>query len=75
MLSKSASESSMDSSTLTVEDDGRGIPDGARLSGLANLTERAQLRGGLCTITSGAVTGTRVEWSVPAADDPESGFS
>ena len=58
--------------TLTVEDDGRGIPDGARLSGLANLTERAQLRGGMCTITSGTGTGTRIEWSVPAADGPES---
>ena len=57
--------------TLTVEDDGRGVPDGARLSGLANLTERAQLRGGTCTITSGSA-GTRIEWSAPAADGPES---
>jgi signal transduction histidine kinase len=58
--------------TLTVEDDGRGIPDGAHLSGLANLTERAQLRGGTCTITSGTGAGTRIEWSAPAAHGPES---
>ncbi|WP_344092534.1 sensor histidine kinase [Microbacterium deminutum] len=59
--------------TLAVEDDGRGIPDGARLSGLANITERALLRGGACTITSGGARGTRIEWSVPATDGPESG--
>ena len=59
--------------TLTVQDDGRGIPSGAHLSGLANVTERAQLRGGMCTITSDSGSGTRIEWSVPASYGPESG--
>ena len=52
--------------TLMVQDDGVGIPRSAHLSGLANVTERAQLLGGTCTISAGAGGGTRVEWSVPA---------
>jgi signal transduction histidine kinase len=54
--------------TLWVVDDGRGIPAEAPLSGLANLTERAALRGGACTVTSVAGGGTRIEWSAPARD-------
>ena len=61
--------------TLTVEDDGRGIPDGAPLSGLANLAERAHLRGGAFTIAARSLGGTRVEWSVTAMDGSESGAS
>jgi two-component system, NarL family, sensor histidine kinase DevS len=55
--------------TLTVEDDGRGIPSSASFSGLANITERAQLRGGTCTIETRPGGGTRVVWSVPASND------
>lgn len=55
--------------TLTVEDDGRGIPPSVPLSGLANMTERAQLRGGTCTIEPRAGGGTRVAWSAPASID------
>jgi signal transduction histidine kinase len=55
--------------TLTVEDDGRGIPPSVPLSGLANITERAALRGGTCTIAPRRGGGTRVVWSVPAGDD------
>jgi signal transduction histidine kinase len=55
--------------TLTVEDDGRGIPSSVPLSGLANMTERAQLRGGTCIIEPRRGGGTRVAWSVPAAID------
>lgn len=61
--------------TLIVEDDGRGIPPAVPLSGLANMTERAQLRGGTCTIAPRAGGGTRVSWSVPAAIDQERGTS
>ncbi|MFJ2370406.1 GAF domain-containing protein [Microbacterium sp. NPDC087665] len=60
---------------LTVTDDGRGIPEGSRLSGLANITERALLRGGLCTITSESTSGTHIEWSAPVADSSPSGES
>ncbi len=52
--------------TLVVEDDGRGIPPSAPRSGLANMTERARLRGGFCTISAREGGGTRVTWSVPA---------
>jgi signal transduction histidine kinase len=59
--------------TIWVQDDGRGIPDDAVLSGLANLTERAVHRGGECTISSAAGNGTRIEWSVPAgSQEPRS---
>ena len=58
--------------TIVVEDDGRGIPTGAPLSGLANLAERARLREGMCSITPGMASGTRVEWSIPAVADAES---
>jgi len=59
--------------TLTVEDDGRGIPEGARLSGLANLTDRAHLRRGECTIAAGHSGGTRITWSVPASASDDHG--
>ncbi|MDN3494885.1 GAF domain-containing protein [Planococcus sp. APC 4015] len=52
--------------SVVVGDNGRGIPKGAQLSGLANLTERALLHGGVCTIVSDRASGTRIEWSVPA---------
>lgn len=57
--------------TLTVRDDGRGIPPGAVHRGLRNLVERARLRGGDCTIQSPASqtdAGTVVVWSVPLGD-------
>jgi len=41
------------------------------LSGLANLTERATLLGGTCTITPRAGGGTLIEWTVPAEFDAE----
>jgi len=49
---------------LEISDDGRGFADTGRRSGLANLRQRAQARGGTFTVTS--VPGdTRVRWSVP----------
>jgi signal transduction histidine kinase len=54
-----------DSVRLVVEDDGRGIPDSAPRSGLANLAERAALRAGRCLVTSGPGEPTRIEWWVP----------
>ena len=59
--------------TLTVAGRWSGHPGGAHLSGLANVTERAQLRGGTCTIISDSGSGTRIEWSVPASYGSESG--
>ena len=51
--------------TLTVIDDGVGIPAGGRRSGLANLAERAQQLGGRFSADPGASGGTVLIWSVP----------
>ncbi|MFJ8820934.1 GAF domain-containing protein [Streptomyces sp. NPDC102467] len=56
--------------TLTVEDNGIGIPDvaDAHRSGLANMAARARGRGGTLTATTRDPGGTRVEWHVPLKD-------
>ena len=51
--------------TLTVMDDGVGIPAKGRRSGLANLAERAQQLGGRFSVDPGAGGGTVLVWSVP----------
>ncbi len=50
---------------VVVDDDGVGIRDDVRRSGLANLHDRAERRGGRMLIVS-APGRTSVEWSVPA---------
>jgi len=52
---------------LTVTDDGGGVPEGVRRSGLANLAERAQGYGGVLLVGPGATGGTRLLWRVPLA--------
>ena len=52
--------------TLTVTDDGVGIPDGGRRSGLANQRERAEQLGGTFTTTPTPAGGTVLTWTVPA---------
>ncbi|MCY0949917.1 GAF domain-containing sensor histidine kinase [Streptomyces sp. H27-S2] len=52
--------------TVTVSDDGVGVADGGSRSGLRNLTERAEVRGGALSVApcpDGG--GTRLEWRVP----------
>ncbi|WP_020669835.1 GAF domain-containing protein [Amycolatopsis nigrescens] len=50
--------------TLTVTDDGVGIPDRpARRSGLANLAERAARWGGTCSARRADGHGTRLTWT------------
>ncbi|MBR7831258.1 ATP-binding protein, partial [Actinospica sp. MGRD01-02] len=51
--------------TLTVIDDGVGIPAGGRRSGLANLAERAQQLGGRFSADPGVDGGTVLVWTVP----------
>ncbi|WP_405734498.1 GAF domain-containing protein [Streptomyces sp. NBC_01537] len=51
--------------TLTVADNGVGISDGGRRSGLRNLAERAELLGGELTIDAPSGGGTRLVWRVP----------
>lgn len=50
---------------LTVTDDGRGLQPGVVESGLANMRQRAERRGGRCTVTSLPGEGTTVDWWVP----------
>jgi signal transduction histidine kinase len=51
--------------SLVVTDDGVGIGDGGRLSGLANLTARADELGGVCSVERVDESGgTRLRWSV-----------
>ncbi|MES4908786.1 MULTISPECIES: GAF domain-containing protein [unclassified Streptomyces] len=55
--------------TLTVTDDGVGLPEGGRRSGLRNLTERAGKRGGELALEVPPGGGTRLVWSVPLPRD------
>ena len=52
--------------TVLVSDDGRGPGDSPRLSGLRNMKERADRRGGTFTIAPGSLAGTRLTWTVPS---------
>ncbi len=53
-----------DSIDLVVADNGGGLPEQRRESGLTNIRERADLLGGSCTIES-SPEGTTISWSVP----------
>ena len=55
-----------DDIVLTVRDDGRGLPDDASPSGLANIAQRAEQLGGSCEVQSSPGGGTVVAWRVPA---------
>jgi signal transduction histidine kinase len=54
--------------TVNVVDDGVGIKEGGRRSGLRDLRERAERLGGELTVARGAGGGTRLEWRVPLRD-------
>jgi signal transduction histidine kinase len=58
--------------TLGVVDDGTGIPQGARRSGLHNLAERAERLGGGLRLDTPHGGGTRLVWRVPV-DEPDAG--
>ncbi|WP_055491114.1 GAF domain-containing protein [Streptomyces sp. TP-A0356] len=51
--------------TLTVTDDGCGMPENAVRSGLRNLEERAVALGGTLTVGERVEGGTRLVWCVP----------
>jgi signal transduction histidine kinase len=50
---------------VVVSDNGRGMADDVRESGLGNMRERALKHGGTLTVTSNAGSGTTVDWRVP----------
>jgi len=51
--------------TITIEDDGCGIPTHGRRSGLANLADRATARGGTMHASERDGLGTRIVWRTP----------
>lgn len=51
--------------TVTIKDDGAGIRDTERRSGLDNMERRANARQGSLLLEAGVPTGTRLTWSVP----------
>lgn len=51
--------------TITIADDGVGLPPEPAYSGLANLRNRAERRGGELEVTRPGAAGTRLRWSVP----------
>jgi signal transduction histidine kinase len=51
---------------LRVADDGRGIDDRVHESGLRNMRERAERRGGSLVVQTAPGEGTTLTWSVPA---------
>ncbi len=53
--------------TLTVRDNGSGITQTGRRSGLRNLEQRARKFGGALTVRPAAGGGTELEWRVPLA--------
>jgi two-component system, NarL family, sensor histidine kinase DevS len=50
---------------LTVRDNGVGLGETTRRSGLANITERAAESGGTMRVTAASGGGTALEWRVP----------
>lgn len=59
--------------SVTVGDDGVGIPHGGSRSGLRNLSERAERLGGTLSVSARAErgTGTVLEWRIPLPAEPE----
>lgn len=61
-----------DEVAVVVEDDGVGLPEGGRRSGLRNLRERAESLGGTFDARQRpGGGGTVLEWGVPVDDDPD----
>jgi signal transduction histidine kinase len=55
---------------LRVRDDGSGISDSVRRSGLRNLAERAEQLGGTMKVGPGDGQGTDLRWRVPLPTSP-----
>ncbi|WP_430331284.1 GAF domain-containing protein [Rhodococcus sp. ACT016] len=51
--------------TIRIGDDGVGVRENPRRSGLANLVRRAEQCGGTCTVLPGVSCGTELTWRVP----------
>jgi signal transduction histidine kinase len=56
--------------TVLVRDNGRGIKETGRRSGLANIADRAAELGGELRLSPVESGGTELEWRVPVPPDP-----
>jgi signal transduction histidine kinase len=56
--------------TVLVRDNGRGIAQGGRRSGLANMADRAEQLGGQLRLSAAAGGGTELQWQVPVPQEP-----
>ncbi len=56
--------------TILVRDNGVGIGEPSRRSGLANMAERAEKLGGSLRLSPAEGGGTQVEWRVPVPPEP-----
>ena len=63
--------SARDELVLIIVDDGVGVGERTRDSGLANLRDRATALGGTLAITDAPRGGTRLEWRVPLTTAPD----
>jgi signal transduction histidine kinase len=54
-----------DELTITVRDNGTGVIPGVRRSGLDNLADRAQARGGFLKVHPITPSGTELRWQIP----------
>jgi hypothetical protein len=62
-----------DAVEIIIDDDGSGLPAGARRSsGTKNLAKRATSRGGTMELTARASGGTRLLWTSPLAQQEAS---
>ncbi|MBO0837217.1 MAG: GAF domain-containing protein, partial [Actinobacteria bacterium] len=57
--------------SLIVSDNGKGISEDGRRSGLANLEQRARQYGGALTVEAAAGGGTQLHWHVPLPASPD----
>jgi signal transduction histidine kinase len=58
--------------TVLVRDNGSGIPEGTRRSGLANMADRADKLGGALRLSPADGGGTELEWKVPVPPEAAS---
>jgi signal transduction histidine kinase len=54
-----------DDLSIEVVDNGRGIADRTKSSGLTNMRYRAQQAGGIFTVDTPATGGTMLRWTAP----------
>ncbi|HVT69806.1 MAG TPA: GAF domain-containing protein [Trebonia sp.] len=59
--------------TVLVRDNGRGIEDTGRRSGLANMADRAEQLGGRLRLSPAEGGGTELDWKVPVPAEPAAG--